>query len=325
MEMDKRTPIDRLNYEGNLDPVVGRLCTAYRVGELTDFSVIDVGYEDCNVVIATQKDKYVAKIFSKGRTPQDITRYSTIMEKAVEAGINHPPLLKTHEGDVVFTDTKANSISLVLMKFIKGKTFFELDRTPNEEELKAIIEQAARINNINHHPSYIFDSWAIPNIQIMFDKIKPFLKQEDIPLVEKTIARYNEIPIKTLPRCLVHGDLIKTNILKAENGDIYILDFSVANWYPRIQELAVITANLLHDVTNSMSLTDRTELVANEYDKFNKLTPEERKWLYPFALAGVAMGLMGAHQEKHINRNGGEETEYWLKLGREGLKRELTI
>src|SRR3989344_4045353 len=77
-EANKITPIDRLNYSGNLDPVVNRLCDAYGVGDPVDFYVIDVGYEDCNVIVETKNEKYVGKIFSKGRTPQDITRYSTI-------------------------------------------------------------------------------------------------------------------------------------------------------------------------------------------------------------------------------------------------------
>ena len=87
MEMDKKTPADRLNYSGDLDPVVKRLSGVYQIGDPTDFSVIGVGYEDCNVIVNTSKGKFVAKIFSKIRTPQDITRYTTIMEKAVEAGV----------------------------------------------------------------------------------------------------------------------------------------------------------------------------------------------------------------------------------------------
>ncbi len=62
-EMGKKTPIDRLNYSGNLGPVVGRLCVAYEIGQPTDFSVIETGYEDCNVIIETPENKFVAKIF----------------------------------------------------------------------------------------------------------------------------------------------------------------------------------------------------------------------------------------------------------------------
>lgn len=323
MEMDKRTPIDRLNYKGELDSVIQRLGNVYQIGDPIDFSLIGVGYEDCNVIVTTPKDKYVAKIFSKTRTLQDITRYSTIMEKAVEAGVNHPPLLKTSDGDIVYTDTQANGISMVLMQFVPSKSFLELDRAPDPEEIQRVLEQAAKVNKIDYRPPYLFDSWAIPNIKIMFDKVREFIKPEDIPLVEQAMIRYAEIPVDNLPHSFVHGDFTKANILKGDDGRVYILDFSVANWYPRIQELAVIAANLLHDANSPLSLGEKCEMVADEYSRLNPLTPEERQHLYAYTLAGVTMEFMGSHQEKYINGNDTEETEYWLNLGREGLKREL--
>lgn len=323
--MDKRTPADRLNYNGSLQPVVARLCEAYRVGDPKDFSVFDVGYEDCNVLVVTPERKYVAKIFSKGRSPDDITRYSTIMELAVEAGVNHPPLIKSGDGNIVYTDTQANEISMVLMQCVEGKSFMELDRSPDKEELRAVIEQAAKVNKIDYKPPYLFDSWAIPNIHKMFEKVEQYIQPDDLELVKRVMAQYDQIPADTLPHAFVHGDFTKANVLKGNDGKVYILDFSVANWYPRIQELAVIAANLLHDENDQMSLRDKCDLVADQYSEFTQLTPEERTHLYPYTLAGVAMEFMGAHQEKFINGNSTEETEYWLKLGRSGLRKALTL
>lgn len=321
--MDKKTPIDRLNYSGNLSPVVDRLCVVYKIGKPTNFSVIKTGYEDCNVIIQTPGEKYVAKIFSKGRTQENIIRYTTIMEKAIEAGVNHPPLIKTGNGDVVYTDSQANGISLVLMKFIEGKDFIELGRVPDTDERRAVIEQAVKVNRINYHPSYLFDSWAIPNIKIVFEKVKGFIQSEDLKLVKQAMARYSEIPVDTLPHCFVHGDFTKVNVLKGNDGKIYILDFSVSNWYPRIQEIAVIVANLLYDRDDPSTLHNRIELILSEYNKLNPLTIEERQYVYPYALAGVAMEFLGAHQEKYINGNDTEETDFWLNLGRNGLRKEF--
>jgi len=323
MATEKQTPLDRLNYSGELGVVIDRLADAYDIGKPTNFSVIGVGYEDCNVVIQTPDGKYVAKIFSKDRSQEAITRYSTIMEKTVEAGVNHPPLIKTSDGEVVYADSQANGISMVLMKFIEGQTFLELNRAPDTEEQQAVIEQATRVNRIDYHPPYLFDSWAIPNIKAMFEKVKQFIQPDDLKLVEQAMARFAEIPVEDLPHCFVHGDFTKANVLKDKEGKIYILDFSVANWYPRIQELAVITANLLHEETDSVSLRDKAELVANQYDKLNPLTAEEKQYLYPYAVAGVAMEFMGAHQEKYINGNDTEETDYWLNLGRNELRKEF--
>ncbi len=313
----------RLNYAGDLNPVVVRLCKAYQIGELLNFSIIAVGYEDCNVCIETSNGNYVAKIFSKERSQDDIVRYSTIMEKALTAGVNHPQLMKTLSDEVVHLDKDAGGISMVLMKFISGKTFFELNRSPNEDELRQIIEQAVKINRIDYHPSYLFGSWAIPNINVMFDNVKQFISHDDLGLVKRAISIYEKIPTNDLPQCFVHGDFTKANVLKGDDGKIYILDFSVSNWYPRIQELAVISANLLHDGNDQASLNNRISLVLSEYEKLNPLNIEEKQYLYAYSLAGVAMEFMGAHLEKYIKGNDSKETDYWLNLGRDGLRREL--
>jgi Ser/Thr protein kinase RdoA (MazF antagonist) len=323
-EVDKKTPVDRLDYSGDLRPVVERLSAAYSVGALRDFSVIGVGYEDCNIVVEAEGGKFVAKIFQEGRKSDDITRYATVMEKAIGAGVNHPSLLKTQSGEVVHRDNQANGLNLVLMKFIEGQTFFELRRVPDEQERQAILEQAVKVNQIDYHPPYVIDTWAIPNIQEMHDRVKQFIQADDLRLVEQAMGKYAEIPVEKLPHCFVHGDFTKTNIIKGSDGKVYILDFSVANWYPRVQELAVISANLLHDEKNpDLSLREKTEVVAEEYNRLNTLTPEERQHLYAYSLAGVAMEFMGSHQEKYINGNDTEETEFWFQLGREGLRQAL--
>jgi Ser/Thr protein kinase RdoA (MazF antagonist) len=97
-ESDQQTPADRLDYSGNLEPVINRIGDNYGIGSIKDFSIIEVGFEDCNVKIETTDGKYVAKIFSKERSQEDIARYSAIMEKVVGAGVNHPRLMRTGGG-----------------------------------------------------------------------------------------------------------------------------------------------------------------------------------------------------------------------------------
>ncbi|HSH55844.1 MAG TPA: phosphotransferase [Candidatus Limnocylindrales bacterium] len=315
--LELQTPADRLNYSGDLTPVIERICNAYGVGRLSASSIVEVGYEDCNVIIETDQAKFVAKMFAKTRTPEDITRYANTIEKVVQAGVHHPELLSTDTGETTYNDS---GISLVLMRFVEGKNFLELDRSPSDEERKAVLEQAAKVNGIDYEPPSLFDSWAIPNIHAMLEKVKQYIETEDLTLVEQVIAAYDAIPVDDLPHSFVHGDFTKANVIKGEDGKIYILDFSVANHYPRIQELAVIVANLLHD-NGDITLEQKCEQVADEYSEFNPLTDQERKHLPAYALAGVAMEFMGAHQEKYINGNDTEETDYWLNLGRNGLRK----
>lgn len=317
---EQQKPTDRLAYVGDLEPVIARITKVYGVGAPTSHSVVEVGYEDCNVIIDTEQDRFLAKMFAKTREPEEVSRYTNIMKKVVEAGVNHPELMTTNDGEIIYTES---GITLVLMRFVEGETFLELDRAPHDNELAAVLEQAAKVNAIDYEPPYLFDSWAIPNIRSMFERVKQFIQPEDLKLVEQAMAGYEAIPVDQLPHCFVHGDFTKANVVKADNGGIYILDFSVANRYPRIQELAVIAANLLHDENDTRSLQERCQKVADMYSQFTELMPDEREHLPAYALAGVAMEFMGSHQEKYINGNDTEETDYWFNLGREGLRKAL--
>lgn len=245
-----------------------------------------------------------------------------MMKEVVDGGVNHPAMLKTKDGGaIVYSDSQG--VSMVLMDFIEGRTFQETDSVPDETDRKAVFEQAVKINRIGYHPSYLFDSWAIPNIGESYRKVKDFIAPDDLKLVDTVLERYGEIPIDELPSCFVHGDFTKGNVLKGNDGKIYILDFSVSNWYPRIQELAVIAANLFHGEKEDQSLRGRVEYILRVYDELNPLAPVEKRYLYDYALAGVAMEFLGAHQEKFLNGNDTEETEYWMRLGRDGLRSEL--
>lgn len=315
---EKQIPTDRLDYSGDLRPIINRVCGAYGIDSPKDFTVIEIGCEDCNVIVDTGKERFLAKMFAKTRTPEDINRYATIMQKVVEAGVNHPKLVTTTSGQKVYED---DGISLVLMKFVEGKTFLELERTPNDDELRNVVKQAATINSIDYKPPYIFDSWAIPNIKTMFERVKQFVGPDDLRLVEQVVEQYERIPVDDLPHAFVHGDFTKANIVKADNGDIYILDFSVSNWYPRIQELAVIVANLMHDKNDTRSLNEKCEHVARLYGQFGTLTEEEREHLPAYALAGISMEFLGGLQEKYIKGHDSEETAFWIETGWEGLRK----
>src|SRR5260370_40155566 len=80
----------RLGYSGDLAPIIDDICKAYGIGSPSDFSVIGVGYEDCNVIISTDQDRFMAKMFAKTRKPEEIDRYAEIMQKVGEVGGAHP-------------------------------------------------------------------------------------------------------------------------------------------------------------------------------------------------------------------------------------------
>lgn len=205
------------------------------------------------------------------------------------------------------------------MPFIKGHTFYEMNRIPDKTELAEIIRQAALINRINHRPAYLYDRWAVPNIENIYQEVKAFLSSDDKSLLEKTIADYRTLDIENLPKSFVHGDFTKTNIIKADDGRIYIIDFSVANYYARIQELAVIVANCMFD-GNKTSLQARCGTAVQLYTQYNPLSDYEINSLPIYAKAAAAMEFLGSCREKYINGSDLSENDYWLELGRASLR-----
>lgn len=181
----------------------------------------------------------------------------------VEHGVNHPPTLLDREGTFLHTDKKSG-LKMIAVKYIDGKMFFDADGLPDASQLERVDAQAVKINSINYDPQYLFDSWAVPNMKWMFDQTKDHLNAEGIELVTKAFEYFKAIPHNNSPICLVHGDLIKTNLIVGNDGKIYVIDFSVTSTYPRVQEIAVMAANLMFDEKeggNSLPLHDRVELV----------------------------------------------------------------
>jgi len=123
---ETNTTRDRIDYKGPLAPVVTDICDTYSLGAPLCFSIMDTGYEDYNVHIGASSGEYVAKIFAQDVTPDTLARYSEMMEKVTEAGINHPTLHKTKDGKYIHKYNKEGSLSMVLMDYIEGKTFGEL-------------------------------------------------------------------------------------------------------------------------------------------------------------------------------------------------------
>ena len=313
----------RINYDGEISDLIDQIADEYSLGPVRSYSVIEMGFEDFNVKLETANGEYVVKIFSKDRTDAQVARFVETIKTMLDHGVNHPKLFNTLSGKPVCT--LAPGLQLIVMAYVRGKTFYDLSRTPNNNEIALICAEAVKINNIQYEPDYIFDSWAIPNMKWMYEKTRDHLSAEGLNLVEKAFEIYDSIPLSDLPKCFVHGDLIKTNIILGEDKKIYVLDFAVSNVYPRIQELAVMAANLMFDdkAESNRSLKDRTNLILEAYTAAGgELTQIEVDNIMNYALPGAAMEYMGSVNERVVGDTS-KEIQYWEKLGFDSLREAL--
>ncbi len=310
----------RIGYEGAIAPVLVGICSAFGFGRYLSHKVLTFGYEDFNIVLTTSKGKFFVKIFSTFRNLDDCKRYINVLEEVLRAGVRHPKMYKARNSYLFQTTVNRTDLRLCVMEYIDGNNLFEIKGKLNGAEMKDIVHQAAKINSIKMKPSFVYDSWAITSFLKEFEKVGKFVEEEDLQLITPLVESFKNFPIETLPHCLVHGDIIKTNVMRSKSGKLYILDFAVANYYPRIQELAVLLCNMLFDEDNLDSFPSYYKLALTEYQKTLSLSTNEIETLPLFIKIAHAMHIIPATREKELNQNISEENLYWLNLGKIGLK-----
>ncbi len=313
---------ERINYNGDIKDISTQICKDYNLGEFKSNKLILMGYEDFNFILETSNRKFMVKIFAKFRNLEDCKRYLEIMEKAIEKGIATPKLLKSNQGHLYVSEINNIKLRLCVSEFIDGKTLFELKTKLNNEEIIFIANQISMINSINLKPNVVYDEWAIINFLKEFKKKKIALSKEDLEIIKPLVNKFKELGIDNLPYCFVHGDIITTNVMKDSDSKLWIIDFSVSNYYPRIQELAVIACNLLFDENSKENSEKNFKIALNEYLKTTPLTKSELDALPTYIELAHAMHLLSANYEKVNKNNSSEENEYWLNQGRMGLRIE---
>lgn len=259
------------------------------------------------------------KVFSPQRAAL-AARTVRLITSAQAAGVRHPRLRRDAAGDLVHHYAGQQ---LIVMDFDPGRSLYDLRRPPSPPELAAIIGQAARIHAIDEHPESVFDPWAITNIGPMAAEASRHVGPSLRRLVGRAVTETARIDRAALPSALIHADLTKGNVLIGADGEVTILDFAVANRLPRVQELAVIAANLTHGAPDPVPA--RAEAIAAAYSACAPapLTGAEHEALRVFSLAATAMELLGALRERHSG-NRSPETEYLISLGTAGLSGYLT-
>jgi Ser/Thr protein kinase RdoA (MazF antagonist) len=312
----KQSYLERIGYSGDIKDISKILCDRFDIGKFQSNTLITTGYEDVNILLSTTTGKFLVKIFSNFRSDADCRRYVDVMQQAIKEGVHFPPLV------ISFEQVKVNAIPLRLcvLSFVEGKTFFELNEKPSKGEIRYLAHQAAGINTININPNPVYDHWAIVNFKKEFEEKKQYLDQSDLTKLEKTLQEFQSIDLKSLPHCFVHGDIIAPNVVRDKENQLWIIDFAVSNYYPRIVELAVLACGLLFDCDTKSKTAENLFLALKEYQKTILLTKQELDALPTFIKVAHCMHVLLASYEKKAKKNTSQENEYYLQLGRVGLE-----
>lgn len=308
----------RLLYFGKEKELYEKIAEHLGLGKIRNAKFMKNGYEDYNVLIQAGKSKYFVKIFSFLRSEKDVKRGIEIINAAAEAGVSSPKIIEFNSKQLQKITLGGKELRFIVMEWIEGKTLYETRSGVTGKQIEFIAKQAALINKIPLKPAVLYDSWAITNFEKEYGQAKKYLGQKEKALIEPVLAEYKKINYSLLPKCFVHGDLLKTNIIKDRKGKLWIVDFMVANYCPRVQEIAVLASNLLN-APNDRKAARNLEIFLNEYQKHAYLSFKERDCLSVVISAAHAMHIIGAAKAKHEHNIDTVENKYWHEQGLKGL------
>ena len=305
---------ERIDVNSSLNEIAQMICSKCGMDDYVSSQIVEVGYEDFNFIIETKNKKYFVKIFHKGRTSQNCSNCMDRINLSNKIDINTP---KTICFDSIKIEDK--NLKFVIFEYINGKSFLDLEEMPNEAEIKEIIRQMANIHRAELKSDFIYDTWTITNFTKEFETKGKYLDQQYYEKFKELSDKLKKVDLKKLPHSFVHGDIISSNVIKDNNNKLWIIDFAVSNYLPRIIDLVVTGDNLCLDPNSKENTIKNFKSIINEYEKYNKLVDYEKEIIPLFYDLENAMGIL---QINSIKQSGeySKEDEYWLKVSEQGLK-----
>lgn len=318
--MEYRNIFERINNADNIKEILNEVCIFYKIGKYKGHKIVEVGYEDFNIILQTTINKYFVKILNKDRTDRECERLVNIYYTARNNDINVPMIYKKDNKLILEMNIKDNKLRIVLMEYIEGSNMYELGRNLTLEEIRQVAEQAAKINKINFKVEPYYDEWTIANFKKEYEKKYDLICEEDKEVVRKFYEEFKKINLDIFPKTYIHGDIMNANLIKQDNK-IWLIDFSAVNYLPRIIELVVIAYGICIYKHRENSIK-RLNYFLNKYNEKNKITKLELDKFNIVLNAMGAMSIMQASYIKKVNVNF-EENQYWLDKGKEVIELNL--
>lgn len=310
---------ERIDPIDNIDLLSTAVCAEYELGSLFKTKVIEIGYEDFNAILSTDHGEYLMKVFRNERDDEEVL---DCIQRTAVAGDNNVPTPKVYRNsnNEMLTVIKIGNsrFRLALIEYINGLDYFNLGTKPTTKELEKIVDIASGLSRIEFKPPFIFDAWAITSFCGEFEKKESLFDEAVLALIRPVYEEFKTFDYEALPKSYVHGDMMSTNLMRDNNGKVWLIDFSVSNYTARLNEIAVICDDVAMLVGDEEASIKRINLVFELWcEKVGATEFEINTFPLLFRVAN-AINVMNSTYEK-INQNPSDETEMHLRAGIFGL------
>lgn len=181
---------------------------------------------DRMIAVRTRKTVYrdgdrCVKVFDKSYSRADVLQEALNQARAEECGVPVPPLR-----EVTVMDGKWAIVS----DYIKGKPLSRLmQQHPERREayLALFVQTQCRLLEK-----------PCPLLPSLEEKLSRHLAAADLPDALRQQLTERLAALRGEPRCLCHGEFTFSNVIPAEDGQVYVLDFAHAASGPAVADAA---------------------------------------------------------------------------------------
>lgn len=259
---------------------IEKIISNYNIGNLKEYSYFEKGVEHTNVLIITDKEKFVLRLYEKGRTQRFVNFELDLLKKLSKGNFPTPRPIKSISGkELLLFGEKP----FALFSYLKGKHIIN----QNLNHIKQIGEYLAKLHLItqNFKPNGSHVRWnaSVDNMKKLAHKLINEGKDgkiKNIKLIEKTIEKefINFHFSNSLPKGTLHADLFKDNV-KFYNGKLEgFLDFDDSFYGNLIEDLNTAILGWCFP-RNKFNMQMAKEMF-NSYNNVRKLSDEEVKYFY---------------------------------------------
>ena len=198
-----------IDLKSDLSKLSKLICQKYNLGNYLSDEIILVGYKDFNSILTTDNGKYCVKIFNKERIFSDVKTYINRIKLANIVDIKTSKLYKRNNDILCEISLDNVTFRLCVFEYVDGKSFYDLNEIPTEEEIKKIITQMVKIHESKLESDFVYDKWAINNFPKEYEAKGKHLDNKNKDIFDNLYQRFN-------------------------NVKLWIIDFVISNHLPRI-------------------------------------------------------------------------------------------
>lgn len=318
--MDPKTRIDP-NF--SLEEVVRESAKEFILGSVSSFSIIQTGYQECNLDVTASNGRFVLKIFASDKSKSRVQDVVWGYARFPNLGVPLPNLRHTATGKTVVEYSKdTHRVFIAAFGYITGKPLTHTSAT--DDDIVILTRAMAGIHTTVKTIDRYYDTLGITNVATEFEKNRDALFPDESSLLLPIIAKFRKLDLTPFHHSVIHGTMEKENVLKNSEGKLYLLDLGCMDYNASILDIATFIANFsvyLPQVKRNHLI----HLVLTTYTTILPLAPVEIAALPTLIRAQFAAYIIGMTYNMRKNHDMSKQTQVWLDRGWDGLRAYTNI